>query len=232
MVFCSSKLRMAMPSASMPHTPRGALAVMRQGPCEQSEQRMPCSQKPQRLPCASMRSKTVSSPSAWTLSYMSTTEVWQLIMLASMGSSVRLWGQAKKGGAPSEGAAYPLLGRRHPWMSAGRHLTHTQVLSPWVRTGSSGASISLRPQFMQVWVMVCVGGELGGHLLGRGLSSNSGASRFSTVSAPSGQTARQKPAPSQSCSFTTFALPSTISMAPSAHGVTHRPQPVQSSSSI
>ena len=38
-----------MPSASMPQTPRGALAVMRQGPCEQIEQRMPCSQNWQRL---------------------------------------------------------------------------------------------------------------------------------------------------------------------------------------
>ncbi len=75
-VFCSKKLRIAMPSASMPQTPRGALAVIRHGPCEQSEQRMPPSQKLQRLPCASMRSQTVSSPAARALSTMVLTEPW------------------------------------------------------------------------------------------------------------------------------------------------------------
>ncbi len=63
-VFCSRKLRIAMPSASMPQTPRGAFSVMRQGPCEHSEQRMPCSQKVQRRPIASIRSNAVSSPSS------------------------------------------------------------------------------------------------------------------------------------------------------------------------
>src|ERR1019366_4887915 len=63
-------------------------------------------------------------------------------------------------------------------------------------------------------------------------SSKAGASRCSTVSAPSGQTARQKPAPSQSSSLTTLAMPSTILIAPSAQGMTHRPQPVHFASSI
>ncbi len=63
-VFCSRKLRIAMPSASMPQTPRGAFAVMRHGPCEQSEQRMPCSQNEQRLPMSSMRSNEVPSPAS------------------------------------------------------------------------------------------------------------------------------------------------------------------------
>jgi hypothetical protein len=40
-VFCRTKLRIAMPSASMPQTPRGALTVIRHGPGEHSEQRMP-----------------------------------------------------------------------------------------------------------------------------------------------------------------------------------------------
>ena len=63
-VFCSRKLRIAMPSASMPQTPRGAFSVMRQGPCEHSEQRMPCSQNLQRVPMASMRSNEVFSPAS------------------------------------------------------------------------------------------------------------------------------------------------------------------------
>ena len=76
MVFCSRKLRIAMPSASMPQAPRDALAEMRQGPCEHSEQRIPCSQNWQRLPCASMRSKTLSSPFSRISSSIVCTEAW------------------------------------------------------------------------------------------------------------------------------------------------------------
>ena len=43
---------------------------------------------------------------------------------------------------------------------------------------------------------------------------------------------RQKPAPSQSSSLMTLALPFTIVIAPSAHGLTHTPQPLHSASSI
>jgi hypothetical protein len=75
-VFCSRKLRIAMPSASMPQTPRGALAVMRHGPCEHSEQRMPCSQNLQRVPMSSMRSNAVLSPAARVCSSIVLTEPW------------------------------------------------------------------------------------------------------------------------------------------------------------
>jgi hypothetical protein len=63
-------------------------------------------------------------------------------------------------------------------------------------------------------------------------SSKAGASRNSTLIAPVGQTGRQKPAPSHKDSSITFALPSIITMAPSAHGVTQMPQPLHNSSSI
>ncbi len=76
MVFCSRKLRIAMPSASMPQTPRGAFSVSRHGPCEHSEQRMPFSQKPQRLPMASMRSNDVSFSSSRVCSSIVWTEAW------------------------------------------------------------------------------------------------------------------------------------------------------------
>jgi len=56
MVFCRRKLRIAMPSASMPQTPRGDFSERRHGPCEHSEQRTHFSQKPQRVPMSSMRS--------------------------------------------------------------------------------------------------------------------------------------------------------------------------------
>ena len=76
MVFCSRKLRIAMPSASMPQTPRGAFSVMRHGPWEQSEQRMPFSQKPQRLPWSAKRSNAVSFSSSRVCSSIVWTEAW------------------------------------------------------------------------------------------------------------------------------------------------------------
>ena len=67
---------MAMPSASMPQTPRGAFSVRRHGPCEHSEQRMPFSQKPQRLPISSMRSNEVLSPDSLDSLSMVCTDSW------------------------------------------------------------------------------------------------------------------------------------------------------------
>ena len=75
-VFWRRKLRIAMPSASMPQTPRGAFSVMRQGPCEHSEQRMPCSQNLQRVPMSSMRSKAVLSPASLDSSSIVCTDAW------------------------------------------------------------------------------------------------------------------------------------------------------------
>ena len=75
-VFCSRKLRIAMPSASMPQTPRGDFSVRRQGPCEHSEQRMPFSQNLQRVPMSSMRSNAVLSPASLDSLSIVCTDAW------------------------------------------------------------------------------------------------------------------------------------------------------------
>ena len=54
----------------------------------------------------------------------------------------------------------------------------------------------------------------------------------SKLIAPTGQFGRQSPKPSQKFSRTSFALPSTSSIAPSWHALAHRPQPLHFSSSI
>ncbi len=181
---------------------------------------MPRSQNWQRLsPCASMRSKTVSSPAARVRSSMVFTEPCSAVHSPPMvaGWSSRAW--PLRGFLPTVDERGQALDADPRAVALGAHRQQR-------------ASISLPPQLKQVWVMTAPPASLAAVFSAATSSSNSGASRFSTVSAPSGQTARQKPAPSQSSSFTTLALPSTISMAPSAQGVTHRPQPVQSSSSM
>ncbi|MDK2931271.1 MAG: hypothetical protein PWR07_1402 [Bacillota bacterium] len=184
----------------------------------------------------------------------------------------------------------------YPWISRGRHRTHTQRLSPLKRHGMRTSAPSRAPHRKHPWVMCVCGRSCGcgcgcacprvcGRSCGCGCicacSSGSGcgcgcmctcgsgsgcgcgcgcgcgstcgwdsdcswlvaccpaaprensrASLSSMDSAPVGQTVRQKPAPSHSSSRTTLALPSTIWMAPSAHGVTQRPHPLHFSSSI
>lgn len=74
-------------------------------------------------------------------------------------------------------------------------------------------------------------GEGGDMTHGR-LFVESGASRRTMASAFWGHPERQAPSPSQKLSETTFALPSTMAMAPSAQSRTHWPQPSQRSASI
>src|SRR5665647_3887305 len=73
-----------------------------------------------------------------------------------------------------------------PWIRAGRHLTHTQVLSPCLRHGKRMASFSLRPQLKQFCLMVMPAASFSAIFSAAASSANSGASRFSPVSAPSG----------------------------------------------
>lgn len=115
-------------------------------------------------------------------------------------------------------------------MSMGKQRVHTQMLSPRWRAKRSTAFSSSVPQRKQVIPSPLA--FFSARFFSAAWGSKGGASRSSMVKAPTGQTARHTPAPSQSSSRKTLAFPFTISMAPSAQGVTQRPHPVQSSSSI